>query len=207
LFGNKDEPEEAGYYKEAVRRGGALLTLNNVTDNDNDNDQVEEILMNAGAVDIETRASEWKANGFAGHNAYDGQEQKSAAVNSGMENDSQKLVAVEKSIELGKRVDNKSRVRIYTRTTETPYKESINLRDENVVVERHAVNRPVTSADFQEETIELTETTERPVVAKTARVVEEVSVSKVATDRTETVSDTLHGTKIEVDRDEKLNNL
>jgi stress response protein YsnF len=44
------------------------------------------------------------------------------------------------------------------------------------------------------------ETAEEPVVAKTARVIEEVVVGKESTTRTETVNDTVRGTKVEVER-------
>ncbi len=44
---------------------------------------------------------------------------------------------------------------------------------------------------------EMTETAEAPVVAKEARAVEEVVVGKTATDRTETVSDTVRRTDME----------
>ena len=57
------------------------------------------------------------------------------------------------------------------------------LREEHVTVERHPVNRPATAADLEaakERTIEMTETVEEPVVSKSARVVEEVTVHKEA---------------------------
>ena len=59
----------------------------------------------------------------------------------------------------------------------------------------------MTSADtaFREGTIEVTETAEVPVVSKEARVVEEVVVGKTATDRTETITDTVRRTDVEVE--------
>jgi hypothetical protein len=44
------------------------------------------------------------------------------------------------------------------------------------------------------------ETAEEPVIAKTARVVEEVIVGKESSVRTETVNDTVHGTDVEIER-------
>jgi stress response protein YsnF len=64
----------------------------------------------------------------------------------------------------------------------------------------------VTDADmaaFQEGTLEVTEMAEEPVVAKQARVVEEVIVGKEATERTdtrgitETVADAVTGDRID----------
>jgi stress response protein YsnF len=51
--------------------------------------------------------------------------------------------------------------------------------------------RSVTGADFAEKVVEMTETAEEAVVSKTARVKEEVLISKDATERTETVRDTV----------------
>jgi stress response protein YsnF len=46
------------------------------------------------------------------------------------------------------------------------------------------------------------ETDEEPVVSKTARVKEEVVVHKEATDRAETVRDTVRRQDVEIDRDD-----
>ena len=77
------------------------------------------------------------------------------------------------------------------------------MREEHVTVERHAVNRPVdaaTMSNLREGVIEVTETAEVPVVSKEARVVEEVVVGKQATERTETVHDTVRRTDVEVEQ-------
>ena len=52
-----------------------------------------------------------------------------------------------------------------------------------------------------ESSINLTATGEEAVVGKTARVVEEVVVSKTATENVEEVSDTVRRTDVEIDRD------
>ncbi len=113
------------------------------------------------------------------------------------------LPVVEEEIVLGKREINRGGVRVYTRVTETPVQESINLREEHVTVERHAVDRPVDAAtmnNLRKGVIEVTETAEVPVVAKEARVVEEVVVGKQATERTETVHDTVRRADVEVEQ-------
>ena len=52
---------------------------------------------------------------------------------------------------------------------------------------------------FGERVIEAEEIDEEAVVGKTARVVEEVSIGKTATDRVQTINDTVRSTKVEVD--------
>ena len=82
--------------------------------------------------------------------------------------------------------------------------EQIRLRNEQINVERRTVDQPLSAADtdaFRERTIDMTATGEEAVVGKTARVVEEVIVSKTATENVEDVSDTVRRTDVEIDRD------
>ena len=55
---------------------------------------------------------------------------------------------------------------------------------------------------FEERTVEVRETEEVPVVGKTARVVEEIAIRKEATERTETVKDTVRREEVEVTGDD-----
>jgi len=68
-------------------------------------------------------------------------------------------------------------------------------------LDRRPIDRAVTGADtaFKKGTIEVTETSEIPVVSKEAHVVEEVVAGKTATDRTETITDTVRRTDVEVE--------
>ena len=108
---------------------------------------------------------------------------------------------VEEELVVGKREVQSGGAHIRTGVIETPVQETVNLREEHVTVDRQRVNQPVSDLGtaFQEKSFEVTETAEVPVVAKTARVVEEVVVGKTATDRTETVRDTVRRTDVEVD--------
>ncbi len=112
------------------------------------------------------------------------------------------LPVIEEELQVGKREVETGGVRVTNRVTETPVAKQVNLREEHVNVERHAVNRPVTEADavaFREGTIEVSEKSEQAVVAKQARVVEEVVIDKQATERTQTVSDTVKRTDVDVE--------
>ena len=108
-------------------------------------------------------------------------------------------VFVEEQLQVGKRAVQRGGARIHTFVTERPVEAAVTLREEHVTVSRQAVDRPATDADFQSKDITLTETNEEAVVGKTSRVVEEVVVGKTATDRTETVHDTVRRTDVEVD--------
>ena len=112
------------------------------------------------------------------------------------------IPVAEERLTVGKREVNHGRVRVRSYVVETPVEEQVSLREEHVDVQRRAVDRPVTTADealFAERTIEATESAEEAVVAKTARVVEEIAVRKTADERVETVKDTVRHTEVEVD--------
>ena len=108
---------------------------------------------------------------------------------------------VEEQLRVSKRETAHGRVRIRSYVVETPVQEQVTLHEERLQVERHPVDRPVGAADdvFRDKTIEATETGEEAVVSKEARVKEEVVVRKTAEERTETVSDTVRRTEVEVE--------
>ena len=108
---------------------------------------------------------------------------------------------VEEDLIVGKREVDRGGVRVFRRIVEEPVSESVNLHEEHVVFERRTVDRAVTEADLARagQTLELTETEEVPVISKTSRVVEEVRVGKVESDRTETIRDTVRHTEVDVE--------
>jgi stress response protein YsnF len=113
-----------------------------------------------------------------------------------------RIPVVEEQLQVGTRPVEYGGVRVHSRLTETPVEQQVSVREEHVRVERRRVDRPAEAADlaaFKEETIEVTETTEEPVVRKQARVVEEVVVSKEVEQHTETIRDHVRQTKVEVE--------
>lgn len=106
----------------------------------------------------------------------------------------------EESLQVGKRAVTGGTTRIRRYVVATPVEKDISLHSERVVVERHPVGPTVvaTDADFTDKTIEMTETDERAVASKTARIYEEVGLRKEATDRVETVKDTVRREDVEI---------
>jgi stress response protein YsnF len=101
------------------------------------------------------------------------------------------IPVIQERLQVGKREENRGRVRIHTHMVETPVQEQVDLRDETVQIDRRPVDRPLTGVDataFRDRTIEATEHTEIPVVSKEARVVEEIGIRKSVEQRTKTVS-------------------
>ena len=198
LFGSEDEVNDAELYSEAVRRGSYVLTVE--VPDDNLVDQATDVLDRHHPVDIEERASQWKSGGWA---SQESMRQTAPETTQSGESESRAIPVVEEELKVGKRQMQKGGVRVYQRVTEQPVHETVQLRDEHVKVERHPVDKPATEADIsalKDESFEVRETVEEPVVEKVARVVEEVVVGKEAGERTETIDDTVRRTDVEVEQ-------
>jgi uncharacterized protein (TIGR02271 family) len=203
--------EHARYYAEGVRRGGTLVV---VTASDSESEGVMDVMNRHHPVDIEDRAAAWRENRGAGAGATDvgafrgmdaaTESAARAAASTGQQQlqGEQRFPVVEEQLHVGKREVDRGGVRVETRMEETPVEEQLSLREEHVRVERRPADRPVAAGDvgraFVEGTIEVTERAEEPVVEKEARVVEEVVVGKEASERTETVRDTVRRTDVEI---------
>jgi uncharacterized protein (TIGR02271 family) len=197
--------EDRNAYAEGLRRGGIMVSAKI---EEACFDRAADILERHGAFDLEAQEGSWKRQGTTGHNAAD----KSAAPTTGTSaptagtaiGSAQEahIPVVEERLQVGKREVERGRVRVRSYIVETPVEEQVTLHEQHVSVDRRAVDRPVSAADsdaFRERTIEATETAEEPVVAKEARVTEEVVVRKAAEERVETVHDTVRRTEVEVD--------
>lgn len=177
--------EDAHYYAEGVRRGGILVTV--AADDEAEADEAVAILRRHGAVDIEERATEWKKQGWQGRFDADAAPERTIPV-------------TQEELVVGKRDVEHGGVRIYSRVSEQPVQKTVELEEEHVDVQRRPANRPAAGAAFQEQSFEMREHAEEPVVEKRARVVEEVTVGKKRSKSTRTVQDTVRKTDVEVER-------
>ncbi|WP_375390516.1 YsnF/AvaK domain-containing protein [uncultured Sphingomonas sp.] len=200
--------EDRHTYEEGIRRGGFLLTA----DVDDTNvDAAVRVLEESDSIDVDDRSQEWRSSGWshasesavgagAGTAAH-GERDRLGGGAIGTDGE-QSIPIVEESLVVGKREVDRGGARVRSYVTETPVHEQVRLRDEQIDVQRRAVDRPVTDADdaFRERSIDVTATGEEAVVGKTARVVEEVVVSKTAGERVEEIDDTVLRTDVEIDR-------
>jgi stress response protein YsnF len=78
----------------------------------------------------------------------------------------------------------------------------VTLHEEHADVLRHAITDPkyVGDIDWADKEIEVVETAEQALANKSARVVEEVSLRKIGTDRVETVHDKIRRQQVEIQR-------
>lgn len=182
-------------YASGVNEGGALLT---VKTDDEDAEEMVALMKQYGARDIE--GSIGGSTGYANQGAREVTGQTAIPI-------------VAEEMVVGKREVDRGGVRVYSHVVETPVQAQVDLHEERVNVTRRAVDRQATAADFEvgnRSTFELRASGEEAVVGKTSRVVEEVLVGKQGSNRTETVSDSVRRTEVEVEQipgkiDTKLN--
>ena len=187
-FTGADESDQE-YYAQGVGSGGALLA---VTVPDDRAHAVAGLLEQLGARDVNENSAAGMSQAAPARAAVTG-----ATASAGTA-----IPIVEEELQVGKREVQRGGVRVYSHVVETPVEEEVRLREEHIRIQRNAVNRPATEADFQafkEGTVELTETAEEAVVSKQARVVEEVTVGKDVSERNQKVTDTLRHTEVEVE--------
>ncbi len=108
----------------------------------------------------------------------------------------------EEQLTVGKRTVDRGVTRVRRYVVERPVEQQVTLRGERVTIERRrpvemAGNTPDATA-FEERVVEVHETEEQPVVEKSARVVEEVAIRREATERTETIRDTVRKDEIDM---------
>ena len=200
--------EDRHTYEEGVRRGGFLLTADV---NDDNVDAAVKVLEESDSINVDDRSQEWRSSGWnhapeaavatgATTGALFGSDRTSGSTDIAGE---QSIPIVEESLVVGKRDVDRGSARVRSYVTETPVHEQVRLRHEKINVQRRAVDRPLTDTDdaFRERTIDVTATGEEAVVGKTARVVEEVVVSKTAGERVEDINDTVRRTEVEIDED------
>jgi uncharacterized protein (TIGR02271 family) len=217
--------EDRHTYAEGLRRGGYLVS---VQASDADYERVIDILDDEGTIDIDERSTSWRSEGWSGSSTSGvsltetanlttgtsgtatstGSALGTASMNTASErttSDRDEVIPVaEEELHVGKRDVSHGRVRIRSYVVERPVSEQVSLRQEHVDVERRPVSGEtqagtISGDPFQERTIEVEERGEEAVVSKEARVVEEVVVRKEAEQRTETISDTVRRTEVDVE--------
>jgi len=171
--------EDSESYRRAIDEGRAVVA---VDADESLIDRAADILQRHGAIDVDENDTRETSN----------------TTNTGKRS----IPVVEERMDVGKRNVIRGGVRVYSHVTQQPVEEKVRLREEKVRVERRPVDRPISAGDeaaLRDQTIEVAETREEPVIRKTQRVVEEVVVGKDTNERTETVRDNLRRTDVRVE--------
>jgi len=199
--------EDRSTYAEAMHRGSSMVT---VMVDPAQAERAEDILEEYGTVDLEERESAWRAEGWQGYtpgttamNVATTREANVPTTGRVAGAGEEVIPVVEEQLRVGKRDVSRGRVKVRSYVVETPVSEQVSLRTESVHVERRPADRAAAVGDdaFRERTIEAEATSEEAVVSKEARVTGEVVVKKGVEQRTETVSDKVRSTKVDVEDD------
>lgn len=206
--------DDRATYAEGLRRGGTLLTVSDIPADRYE--QTLDILDDEGSVDLDSRSESWRSEGWSAESY--GTAGTGVASSAGVTGtsfaadttrtdslravgDDEVIPVVEEELRVGKRDVNLGRVRVRSYVVEEPVSEAVNLHEERVFVERRPVDRALSGAEaaFTDRVIEAEEHAEEAVVSKEARVTEEIALRRESGDRTETVSDTVRRTEVEVE--------
>jgi uncharacterized protein (TIGR02271 family) len=167
-FFRGDSYDDRAEYEEGIRRGGVLLSA---AVPEGRATEAVNVLMKHNPVDIDQRAGQWRAAGWAGtasaatsqssasttrttaqtgnaagaSTAGTASRSQSAATTGAAAQGDQAIPVVQEELRVGKRQVQRG-VRIYQHVTAKPVEKQVQLRDERVTVERRAVDRPTTAA-------------------------------------------------------------
>ena len=185
LFGSNVPEDHRDWYGSNLRDGRTAVSVN--LDDTTRRSEIQALLHEQGALNPEL------ATGEAGP-GITGQADRTRR------DSEESIPVVKEELEVGKRQrEDRYHVRVYT--TERPVQETVNLRDERVIVERRpASGRADNTALPEARDFEVVEKHEEPVVTKTGRVTEEVVVRKDSSERTETVEGNVRETHVDVDK-------
>jgi uncharacterized protein (TIGR02271 family) len=201
LFGESGPREDAEVYRSGLSRGGTIVSVRVYS---SDAERIAAILEHNGAIDVDERRSSLAggtqdpSRTAAGTSTapYPG-----AAPTQAARSGDEVVQLSEEQLKVGKRDVAGGAVRVRRYVVETPVQEQVTLREEHVSVERRPATGevPVSGDAFKEREFTVEERREEPVVSKEAHITEEVVVHKDATERVETVKDTVRRTEVEVD--------
>lgn len=214
--------EDRATYAEGLRRGGYLVTVSAIPSEYYD--QALDILDDEGSIDVDERSASWRSEGWTGASTVDATDSSYSGVReagyadtsdaatarrSGSIGDEEVIPVVEEQLRVGKRDVNLGRVRVRSYVVEEPVSEQVNLREDRVEIERRPVDRALSGNEqaFTDRTIEAEEHVEEAVISKEARVKEEIALRRQSEERTETVSDTVRHTEVEVEDEREGNRI
>ena len=196
LFGENVWEHEAAVYGDTMRRGGVVLAVRGPKE------RVAKIMAILDAhdpVDVHEHAAKIGTDVPIAAKALVTTPESAATTGAGRE---EVLRLAEEQMNVGKRLFETGTTRIRRFVTERPVEAQVNLHEEHAKVVRRAVTDPnyIADIDWSDREYAVTETEERPVISKTARVVEEIAVGREGSERTQTVRDTVRRQRAEVEK-------
>ena len=207
LFGHDVHEHEAEVYHRAVQMNGVVLAVRVL---DREVAHALGILNTARPIDVNDRAI---TSGLAEPARVEAIARKLDSVPLAANQTvavTPKLAAVhdevlrlaEEQLHVGKEMVQTGETRVRRFVTEREVAQDISLHEEHAQIMRRVVNDPksIVDIDWADRTIHVVETAEHALVSKSARVVEEVELSKIGSDHVETVHEKLRRQQVEIER-------
>jgi uncharacterized protein (TIGR02271 family) len=202
LFGEDVVAYEGKVFGDTIKAGGTVLSLRVPEE------QAQKaigILQKHKTVDIEQRAHDVGAVAVAAPPEIKAITQPTVAspvVARPVDEHDQVIRLAEEQLKVGKEVVDAGTTRVRKFVTERPVTQDVSLHEEHAEVLRRAVSDPkyVGDIDWSDQTVVVTETAERAVVAKVPMITEEVVIRRAASDHLETIRDTIRKQGIELQK-------
>jgi len=197
LIGAGIPEENAEAYESGIKSGGIVLRA--TPRNAEDAAFIESKWKSCGGEQIYSNAAQQNSSQVNAASAGTGRSSRENESNT----DGVTIPVIEEELQVGKREVQTGGVRVETNITERPVEKTVTLREEEINVERRPVDRPAGEADLsraKEADFVVRGTGEKAVVAKDARVVEEVVIGKDVSERTETINDTVRRSEVDVEK-------
>jgi uncharacterized protein (TIGR02271 family) len=197
LFGRNVSDQENALYRGTIDSGGAALTLRTP---DTEVDRAMKILNVHGPMNLRDRFASTSTTTSSA---------TATPPTASVPTETRAMDAVEEvvrlaeeQLDIGKRQITTGKSRIRRFVTEKPVQQQVTLHEERCEVARREVTDPslAKDIDWKDRIIEVVETSEQPVITKTARIAEEVVIRRRGSDRVETVRDTVRRQQLEVER-------
>jgi len=193
VLGRSVSDQESTAFRRTLNSGGAVLTLRTA---DTEVDRAMRILNTHGSMNLRDTPTTTQTP--------TAQTSAVRPIDTGRVNTAEEEVLrlAEEQIEVGKRQITTGKSRIRRFVTEKPVEQQITLHEEHCEVARRAVTDPklAQDIDWKDQTLEVTETSEQPVVNKSARIAEEIVIRRRGSDHVETIRDTVRRQQLEVER-------
>ena len=203
--------EEAENYADKVKKGHSMVLCRCTSKSEanraqkiiNGEPEIEELDQGAGFDNEEPAARSDHGrtdHGRTSHSAKYAKTDRSTDTQRPTDGDKH-VQAAEEELHVGKKRSETGGVRVEKETTEEDVQEQVSLREEDVNVERKQVDRDLHAGEdvFEDESFEVSETREEPVVEKKTKIREEVAISKDAEEHTETFEDTVRKEHINIE--------
>ncbi|WWO97401.1 MAG: YsnF/AvaK domain-containing protein [Candidatus Dasytiphilus stammeri] len=204
LFGKGLTEEESKVYAQAVETGGVILILRS---NEEDTPRAMEILNAHQMMDVsQTPTCTTDKHDSQYHQSDTTKCQSSENHQDQCISTEDILPLAEEQLEIGKKLIKEGSTRVRRFVTEKDVEVEVPLHEEHAAIFRRSIinkDQCPDKFDWSDTVVEITETSEQPVVNKTAHIVEEIIVRKEGRDRIQKIHDTVRKQEVKIEHDNK----